>query len=90
MFHHLVVRLRLAAQADPKLVDAAEFFFLHGEGGLFPEASPSPSPPGSIPRSPKPAAAGGVPGSELRSSGRVGDESCSSYSPSPLEDNAER
>jgi glutamyl-tRNA reductase len=35
MFHHLVLRLRLAAQADPKLVEAAEFFFLHGEGGLF-------------------------------------------------------
>jgi glutamyl-tRNA reductase len=37
MFHHLVVRLRLAAQTDPKLVEAAEFFFLHGEGGLFPD-----------------------------------------------------
>jgi glutamyl-tRNA reductase len=35
MFHHLVLRLRLAAQTDPKLVEAAEFFFLHGEGGLF-------------------------------------------------------
>jgi glutamyl-tRNA reductase len=35
MFHHLVTRLRLAAQTDPKLVEAAEFFFLHGEGGLF-------------------------------------------------------
>lgn len=48
MFHHLVVRLRLAAQTDPKLVDAAEFFFLHGEGGLFPHAAevdiPSSSP----------------------------------------------
>lgn len=39
MFHHLVVRLRLAAQTDPKLVDAAEFFFLHGEGGLFDHAA---------------------------------------------------
>ena len=39
MFHHLVTRLRLAAQTDPRLVDAAEFFFLHGEGGLFPHAS---------------------------------------------------
>jgi glutamyl-tRNA reductase len=38
MFHHLVVRLRLAAQTDPKLVDAAEFFFLHGEGSLFEHA----------------------------------------------------
>jgi glutamyl-tRNA reductase len=38
MFHHLVTRLRLAAQSDPKLVDAAEFFFLHGEGGLFEHA----------------------------------------------------
>ena len=38
MFHHLVMRLRLAAQTDPRLVDAAEFFFLHGEGGLFPHA----------------------------------------------------
>jgi glutamyl-tRNA reductase len=39
MFHHLVVRLRLAAQTDPKLVEAAEFFFLHGEGGLFEHAA---------------------------------------------------
>lgn len=39
MFHHLVVRLRLAAQSDPKLVDAAEFFFLHGDGGLFEHAA---------------------------------------------------
>lgn len=39
MFHHLVMRLRLAAQTDPALVDAAEFFFLHGEGGLFPHAA---------------------------------------------------
>jgi glutamyl-tRNA reductase len=38
MFHHLVMRLRLAAQTDPQLVEAAEFFFLHGEGGLFPHA----------------------------------------------------
>lgn len=38
MFHHLVMRLRLAAQTDPKLVDAAEFFFLHGEGSLFEHA----------------------------------------------------
>lgn len=39
MFHHLVLRLRLAAQTDPALVDAAEFFFLHGEGGLFDHAA---------------------------------------------------
>jgi glutamyl-tRNA reductase len=39
MFHHLVVRLRLAAQTDATLVDAAEFFFLHGEGGLFEHAA---------------------------------------------------
>lgn len=39
MFHHLVLRLRLAAQTDPALVDAAEFFFLHGEGGLFEDAA---------------------------------------------------
>lgn len=39
MFHHLVLRLRLAAQTDPALVDAAEFFFLHGEGGLFENAA---------------------------------------------------
>lgn len=39
MFHHLVLRLRLAAQTDPKLVEAAEFFFLHGEGGLFAHAA---------------------------------------------------
>jgi glutamyl-tRNA reductase len=41
MFHHLVLRLRLAAQTDPKLVEAAEFFFLHGEGGLFEHAAES-------------------------------------------------
>lgn len=41
MFHHLVLRLRLAAQTDPVLVDAAEFFFLHGEGGLFEHAAES-------------------------------------------------
>ena len=41
MFHHLVTRLRLAAQTDPALVDAAEFFFLHGEGGLFEHAAQS-------------------------------------------------
>lgn len=39
MFHHLVTRLRLAAQTDPQLVEAAEFFFLHGEGGLFEHAA---------------------------------------------------
>jgi glutamyl-tRNA reductase len=39
MFHHLVTRLRLAAQTDPALVDAAEFFFLHGDGGLFSHAA---------------------------------------------------
>lgn len=39
MFHHLVTRLRLAAQTDPKLVDAAEFLFLHGEGGLYEHAA---------------------------------------------------
>jgi glutamyl-tRNA reductase len=41
MFHHLVLRLRLAAQTDPTLVEAAEFFFLHGEGSLFPHAAES-------------------------------------------------
>ncbi len=41
MFHHLVLRLRLAAQTDPALVDAAEFFFLHGEGSLFEHAARS-------------------------------------------------
>ncbi|HEX8919488.1 MAG TPA: glutamyl-tRNA reductase [Chloroflexota bacterium] len=41
MFHHLVMRLRLAAQTDPALVDAAEFFFLHGEGSLFEHAASS-------------------------------------------------
>jgi glutamyl-tRNA reductase len=39
VFHHLVVRLRLAAQTDPNLVEAAEFFFLHGEGGPFEHAA---------------------------------------------------
>jgi glutamyl-tRNA reductase len=43
MFHHLVTRLRLAAQTDPKLVEAAEFFFLHGEGGLFENAADTPA-----------------------------------------------
>jgi glutamyl-tRNA reductase len=43
MFHHLVTRLRLAAQTDPKLVEAAEFFFLHGEGGLFENAADQPA-----------------------------------------------
>jgi glutamyl-tRNA reductase len=42
MFHHLVTRLRLAAQTDPRLVEAAEFFFLHGEGGLFEHAAEEP------------------------------------------------
>lgn len=41
MFHHLVTRLRLAAQTDSDLVDAAAFFFLHGEGGLFEHAANS-------------------------------------------------
>jgi glutamyl-tRNA reductase len=49
MFHHLVLRLRLAAQTDPALVDAAEFFFLHGEGGLFDHAAERES-PAEIPR----------------------------------------
>lgn len=39
MFHHLVLRLRLAAQTDASLIEAAEFLFLHGEGGLFEDAS---------------------------------------------------
>jgi glutamyl-tRNA reductase len=39
MFHHLVLRLRLAAQTDESLVKAAEFFFLHGDGGLFAHAA---------------------------------------------------
>ncbi len=50
MFHHLVLRLRLAAQTDPKLVEAAEFFFLHGEGSLFEHAvDSSPSTPPTDP-----------------------------------------
>jgi glutamyl-tRNA reductase len=36
MFHHLVVRLKLAALTDPELVRAADFFFAHGEDALFP------------------------------------------------------
>lgn len=36
VFHHLLVRLEVAAQTDPKLVEAAEFFFLPTESG-FPE-----------------------------------------------------
>lgn len=44
MFHHLVTRLRLAAQVDPSLVEAAEFFFLHGDGGLFDHAADNSSP----------------------------------------------
>jgi glutamyl-tRNA reductase len=64
MFHHLVIRLRLAAQTDPKLVDAAKFLFLHGEGGLFPDAMESEL--SSFP--PEPAQ--GVPGSEQDDFGR--------------------
>ena len=37
MFHHLVVRLKLAALTDPELIRAAEFFFAHGDVSLFPE-----------------------------------------------------
>lgn len=40
MFHHLVVRLKLAALTDADLIKAAEFFFAHGEDSLFP-GSPS-------------------------------------------------
>ena len=36
MFHHLVVRLRLAALSDPELLRAAEFFFAHGDNSIFP------------------------------------------------------
>ena len=36
MFHHLVVRLRLAAITDPDLIKAAEFFFAHGKDSIFP------------------------------------------------------
>ncbi|HLJ66928.1 MAG TPA: glutamyl-tRNA reductase [Chloroflexota bacterium] len=60
MFHHLVTRLRLAAQTDPKLVDAAEFFFLHGDGGLFDHAAQLYSETGAVeagaaaPEPPKP------------------------------------
>jgi glutamyl-tRNA reductase len=36
MFHHLVVRLKLAALTDPELIKAAEFFFAHGEDSVFP------------------------------------------------------
>lgn len=59
MFHHLVLRLRLAAQTDPKLVEAAEFFFLHGEGGLFSHAGEMPGAEGGgSPRAPHARAAG--------------------------------
>ena len=37
MFHHLVVRLKLASLSDPELIRAAEFLFAHGEDSLFPE-----------------------------------------------------
>jgi glutamyl-tRNA reductase len=37
MFHHLVIRLKLAALTNPTLVEAAEFFFAHGEDTLFPQ-----------------------------------------------------
>jgi glutamyl-tRNA reductase len=36
MFHHLVVRLKLAALTDAQLIKAAEFFFAHGDDSLFP------------------------------------------------------
>lgn len=36
MFHHLVVRLKLAALTDPNLVRAAEFLLAHGEDRIFP------------------------------------------------------
>lgn len=36
MFHHLVIRLRLAALTDPELIKAADFFFAHGDDSLFP------------------------------------------------------
>ncbi len=39
MFHHLVVRLKLAALTDPELVRAAEFFFAHGPDSLFPSSA---------------------------------------------------
>ncbi len=42
MFHHLVVRLRLAALSDPELIRAAEFFFAHGDQALFPTSEPEP------------------------------------------------
>lgn len=38
MFHHLVVRLKLAALTDAELIKAAEFFFAHGDESLFPPA----------------------------------------------------
>ncbi len=38
MFHHLVVRLKLAALTDADLIKAAEFFFAHGESTVFPAA----------------------------------------------------
>jgi glutamyl-tRNA reductase len=69
MFHHLVIRLRLAAQTDPQLVDAAEFFFLHGEGGLFPDAASAPSPP-ALAVSPSPLE--GIVRDEERSDGAGG------------------
>jgi hypothetical protein len=31
IFQHLVMRLRLAAQTNPALVNAGEFFFLHAD-----------------------------------------------------------
>lgn len=39
MFHHLVIRLRLAALTDPDLIRAADFFFAHGDDSLFPGAT---------------------------------------------------
>jgi glutamyl-tRNA reductase len=43
MFHHLVVRLKLAALTDPDLIRAADFFFAHGEDTLFPTGGESES-----------------------------------------------
>jgi glutamyl-tRNA reductase len=41
MFHHLVVRLKLASLTDEDLIRAAEFFFAHGDESLFPEPNNS-------------------------------------------------
>lgn len=42
MFHHLVIRLKLASLTDPELIKAADFFFAHGDDTVFPSVVEQP------------------------------------------------